>query len=222
MQGIGVSFLQTSRAVSTGFSIANESIRAALTANQMQKIQKEAQRRGSASLASTAAAAAAATAEADGKAPTDGPSSNPADSTGEAKVPLTAEEEALMQQKVDKLSDHMFAVIWYVTEMDIRATLASVCRKVTHDHSVSEAVLVKRCKALKLLGDYFLAKGGSKSSGLKDLKSRLKNGAGGAQSKTEEAEEANSPPTAPAAAPSAPASAPAYSSTQSSAGDSLD
>lgn len=47
---------------------------------------------------------------------------------------------------------------WYFTDIDIRSTLANVCFKVLHDHSVSNTVLNERAKALKILGDCFIAK----------------------------------------------------------------
>lgn len=60
--------------------------------------------------------------------------------------------------------------------MDIRSTLSAVCRKVTRDKGpqCSDELLLKRCQALKLLGEYFLAHGGTTESGLNDLKARLK------------------------------------------------
>jgi hypothetical protein len=62
---------------------------------------------------------------------------------------------------------------WYVSEMDIRSTLQSVCKKVTLDHSVDEANRLKRCKALKILGEAFVEKGNSTAAGLGDIKHRL-------------------------------------------------
>ena len=58
--------------------------------------------------------------------------------------------------------------------MDLRSTLASVCRKVLHDHAVSDAERLMRCRAMKLLGECFKAKGGTMSAGLSDLKLRMR------------------------------------------------
>ncbi len=107
----------------------------------------------------------------------------------------------------------MFAVIWYVTEMDIRSTLANVCRKVTRDKvNCTDAILMKRCQALKLLGEYFLARGGSAETGLNDLKARLKHQqqAAASEDKTEEQTEAKedtniAAPSTPVSSASAPA-----------------
>jgi hypothetical protein len=57
--------------------------------------------------------------------------------------------------------------------MDIRSTLASVCFKLLHDHSVSNEVLAKRAKALKILGEAFIAKGGAWAGGGGDIKALL-------------------------------------------------
>lgn len=111
----------------------------------------------------------------------------------------------------------MFSVIWTITEMDISSTIANVCRKVTRDRGqCSEEVLLQRCQALKLLGEYFLARGGSAETGLNDLKERLKRQQHGGAEPKEEASESvaskdmtNSTQTAPdQATPATPASAP--------------
>lgn len=87
---------------------------------------------------------------------------------------LSAMEEVVLQQKIEKLSGHMFAVMWYVTEMDIRGTLYNVTRKVTLDHSVSDRERILRCEAMLILGQLFLMHGGTAKAGLGDIKSRLK------------------------------------------------
>ena len=72
--------------------------------------------------------------------------------------------------------------------MDIRGTLANVCTKVLHDHSVSNDVLEHRARALKILGELFISKGGSMAAGLGDVKTRLHNqmSGAGAEAKTED------------------------------------
>ncbi len=62
---------------------------------------------------------------------------------------------------------------WYVSESDIRQTLAAVCKRVILDHSVEDVVRLKRCKGLKLLGELFLKSGGSTAAGLNDMKQRV-------------------------------------------------
>lgn len=62
---------------------------------------------------------------------------------------------------------------WYVSESDIRQTLAAVCKRVILDHSVEDVVRLKRCKGLRLLGELFLSYGGSTAAGLTDMKQRL-------------------------------------------------
>lgn len=106
--------------------------------------------------------------------------------------------------------------------MDIRSTIANVCRKVTRDRGqCSEEILLQRCQALKLLGEYFLARGVSAETGLKDLKSKLKQQHGGADAKEEgTAEAGDAKPAADATdskttvpTPSAPPAAKAQEST---------
>lgn len=121
----------------------------------------------------------------------------------------------------------MFSVIWTITEMDISSTIANVCRKVTRDRGqCSEEVLLQRCQALKLLGEYFLARGGSAETGLNDLKERLKRQQhGGAEPKEEASgsvgskdmtKSTDSTPTAPdQATPATPASAPVATAQES-------
>lgn len=205
MQGIAVGMSQTGRSMSTGFSIASEGIRAAMTAGQMQKIQK-----GAAARRQSASGSADRTVQtAEGQQPQ-------AEQVQDKTPQFTAEEEEIMKQKMEKLSDHMFTVMyvacyyfiysaynhillqnrWYITEMDIRSTLANVCRKVTHDHSVDDAMLLKRIKALKLLGEFFLKQGASTQDGLTDLKLRLKQQQGGGAA----AKESSEPEFAPMAA----------------------
>jgi hypothetical protein len=111
--------------------------------------------------------------------------------------------------------------------MDIRSTLANVCFKLLHDHSVSNEVLAKRAKALKVLGELFLSKGGSMAAGLGDIRSKLASQMNGAaaggekeEGKTAEGAEASAPAPAAAAAPaetSVPAAAPAASTAAPSA-----
>lgn len=84
--------------------------------------------------------------------------------------------------------------------MDIRSTLASVCRKVTHDHSVDDAILLKRINGLKLLGEFFLKQGASAQAGLSDLKLRLRQQQGGAAAQPNEPEFAPMPAEPPHAA----------------------
>lgn len=89
-----------------------------------------------------------------------------------------------------------------MTELDIRSTVARVCYKVLHDHSVDEPTRLKRCKALLALGKLFLAHGGSTAAGLGDIKARLgQMSGGGAQQKPEEGQapqQAAEPEFAPA------------------------
>jgi hypothetical protein len=106
IQGISVSFLQASRYVSSGMTIAQESISAALTANQMQKIQKKALQRQIVINATASTATASASTSSEG-----GTSGTTASADNGMKINLTPEEEKLIEAKIEKLSDHMFTVM---------------------------------------------------------------------------------------------------------------
>lgn len=100
MHGFSVSLLQASRSLSTGFNIAHESISAALTANQMQRIKKSAAARHTSSTAteSITESSAPSKTEEDVKKETKNPSSD----SGELQeqLELTPMEEAEMKAKV--------------------------------------------------------------------------------------------------------------------------
>jgi hypothetical protein len=81
--------------------------------------------------------------------------------------------DELLKKKMEEMSGHMLSVMWHVTELDIRSTLAKVCKKVTHDHSVDEATRIKRKNALKILGEAFIKNGVPYEKGLHDIKQRL-------------------------------------------------
>lgn len=112
MQGVSVSLLQTSRAVSSGLNLASESIRAAMTANQMQKIQKGAAlRRQSASATGNPASASEGDASnntSESKPPSEGQQGrtekNGDTEESQEKLELTPAEEAEMKAKVTSAS----------------------------------------------------------------------------------------------------------------------
>lgn len=60
-----------------------------------------------------------------------------------------------------------------MSEIDIRMTLAKVCRRATRDRSVDEVTRSKRIQGLLLLGEVFTECGASEEAGLGDLISRL-------------------------------------------------
>jgi hypothetical protein len=72
--------------------------------------------------------------------------------------------------------------------MDIRQTLAVVCKRVILDHSVDDATRAKRCRGLKLLGEFFVASGGSTAAGLGDIRQRLLHQQAGASSQSQKHE----------------------------------
>jgi len=102
-----------------------------------------------------------------------GESQGSSSSSAPTQRELTPEEEAAIRKKVEKIGMHMFKAMWHITELDIQKTLAKVCHKVTHDHSVSDDILMKRKKALLLLGEAYANHGLSLEHGLADLRSKL-------------------------------------------------
>jgi len=175
---LSVSLQQATRSVSRGFAITSEGMKAALTANEVNKIQKKAAQKAVANHANPETNSSTTTPEASA-APSSTPTNDEAgnvpneEQAKEIEVKFTPEEEALLKQKMEKLAGHMFAVMWYVSESDIRQTLAAVCKRVILDHSVEDVVRLKRCKGLKLLGELFLKSGGSTAAGLNDMKQRV-------------------------------------------------
>eukprot|EP01038_Epipyxis_sp_PR26KG_P010779 gene10779-14474_t len=159
LSGISVGITQATRSVSTGLAIASEGMKAAYIAREMGKAQSK-----------------ATNAPIEGKSSSDGNvAADDKEASADAKGGLD-ENDPIVKAKIEKLSGHMFAVMWHITEIDIRSTLAKACRKVTHDHSVDEAIRLKRCKALKILGELFLEHGGTMAAGLGDVKSRMMGG----------------------------------------------
>eukprot|EP00596_Hydrurales_sp_CCMP1899_P000062 CAMPEP_0119043032 /NCGR_PEP_ID=MMETSP1177-20130426/16361_1 /TAXON_ID=2985 /ORGANISM="Ochromonas sp, Strain CCMP1899" /LENGTH=618 /DNA_ID=CAMNT_0007010211 /DNA_START=212 /DNA_END=2068 /DNA_ORIENTATION=+ len=152
--GIGVGFRQTGRGIATRYYIASSGLRAASLSSQVSKGSKK---------------------KKEGDTTVDD-SKHSEDTEAKLKEPKMSDSEAeekALQAKMEELSGHMFTVMWHITEIDLRATLNAVCRKVTHDHSVDEATRTKRKKALLIIGEVFMMLGGSTEDGIKDIKSRL-------------------------------------------------
>eukprot|EP01034_Spumella_vulgaris_P021890 gene21890-27967_t len=171
LTGFAVSFTQATRYIGSGLSIASEGIRAAYTASEVNSAAK--------SQAKIAAAAESKESAATGGAAPSADSKEAGAAEAKKASTLSPEEEAAMQLKIEKLSGHMFSVMWMVTELDIRGTLGKVCYRVLHDHSVDDATRLKRCKAMLILGKLFLAHAGSTAAGLGDIKARLTQQMGG-------------------------------------------
>lgn len=63
--------------------------------------------------------------------------------------------------------------MWSVTKADIHQTLANVCTRVMHDHSLSEDSRHKRAKALLLLGEEYCKCGVPADKGIEDFLAKL-------------------------------------------------
>ena len=76
--------------------------------------------------------------------------------------PTPEQERELEKQRLAEMSaNNLLIILWRLTELDIRATVANICRKATHDHSVDTLARQRRLQALMLLGDAFVANGRS-------------------------------------------------------------
>jgi hypothetical protein len=102
---------------------------------------------------------------------------------------------------------HAIGVFELFVSLLMIGTLTNHNSQVLHDHSVSPEVLLKRTKALKILGDYFLSKGGSLAAGLGDMKARLHSQMNGAGVPAEAEEGAKQGDTTESAAASVPTTA---------------
>lgn len=130
-------------------SILKSGVAAAFAANAVNKMQSKLESSPSAQNDPSAAAAFA---------PAPPASSTPASDSSPPPVPAHEHEEALKKRVAD-LGSHIFSVMWNVSQLDIRQTLAKVGRKVTRDHSVDEATRNKRKVALKILGEAYMDRG---------------------------------------------------------------
>jgi hypothetical protein len=114
IDSLGVGLTQAGRSVSTGLSIGYQGVQAAYVASEVSRAQKLKKSKAEEELLKSGAVATLSPSEAG------------------APVLTEAEEEAALQERIERLSGHMFTVMWHFTEMDIRATLAAVCTKVTY------------------------------------------------------------------------------------------
>ena len=74
---------------------------------------------------------------------------------GEVRVSLSEDEEKALAEKMEKTLNNVTLIMWRVTELDIRSTIAKVCKKVTHDHSVDDVARGRRMRGLQLIGESY-------------------------------------------------------------------
>lgn len=73
-----------------------------------------------------------------------------------SRASVKEKQKEVYDKKMQSTLKNMILILWRVTELDIRSTIAIVCRKVTHDHSVDDKVLQLRLKALNILGEVYM------------------------------------------------------------------
>ena len=78
----------------------------------------------------------------------------------EAKaISLSPEEEKDLRERADYAMSNVSIIAWRFVELDIRSTVAKICRKVTHDHSVDDLSRRRRVEALAIRGHAFIRHG---------------------------------------------------------------
>lgn len=120
-------------------SIASAGVRAAIVANEVSKAQKQQQQQQQ-SVASTSSSSSDRKQGDNNHSKTtkDGISNSSSgvddgedgSSTKQQQQQQRDGVDASMKEKYERLSGHMFTVMWYVTEIDIQSTLKAVCVKV--------------------------------------------------------------------------------------------
>lgn len=165
MDAMAVSMRQTGRGIATRYAIASAGLKAASLAHQVQKAteKKKLDAASARPIGDDGAGAGGADGSSSGQTPPDKPE----------------EMDEATRAKISEMSGHMMAVMWHVTELDLRSTLAGVCKKVCHDRSVDEATRNRRKKALLLLGEVYMEHGSTTDEGLKELKNKFVMGPGG-------------------------------------------
>ena len=169
LDGLAVSLRQTGRGIATRYAIASNGLKAASLAHQVQQVQRAAEKKKQ---------------DGPGDDPAAGAAGPGAAGEGAAEGPTSADPNELddaTKQKIAEMSGHMMAVMWHVTELDLRATLAGVCKKVCRDRSVDEATRTRRKKGLVVLGEMYMKFGSSTDAGLKELQHKFVAGQGPGQ-----------------------------------------
>ena len=72
------------------------------------------------------------------------------------RVSLSEDEEKILAEKMAKTLNNVILIMWRVTELDIRSTIAKICKKVTHDHSVDDLARERRMRGLQLIGESYI------------------------------------------------------------------
>ena len=114
---------------------------------------------------------------------------------GEMSVSLSEDEEKALAEKMEKTLNNVTLIMWRVTELDIRSTIAKICKKVTHDHSVDDVARGRRMRGLQLIGESYTkltpgnsSYGASAAEVLEMMKPILAQAQGGAPPPSEETE----------------------------------
>ena len=182
LEGMAVSLRQTGRGIATRYAIASAGLKAASLAHQVQKAQTEKKRvdAGGSSAGAGAGAGSGATSTGGDTSPPSGSASGVKEGgPDDAEAAGSEDVDDATKAKIAEMSGHMMAVMWHVTELDLRATLAGICKKICRDRSVDEATRNRRKKGLLLLGEVYMQYGNPSDAGLKELRNKFAMGGGG-------------------------------------------
>ena len=150
-----------------------------MIAHQVQKAQIEKKKDAGGSSAGTGAASGTTSTGEETSPPGTGSSPKERGGTDDTVAGTSEEVDDITKAKIAEMSGHMMAVMWHVTELDLRATLAGICKKICHDRSVDEATRNRRKKGLLLLGEVYMQYGNPSDAGLKELRNKFVMGGGG-------------------------------------------
>ena len=176
LEGMAVSLRQTGRGIATRYAIASAGLKAASLAHQVQKAQIE--KKKSDVIGGSAGTGSGTTSMGEDTSPS-GAGSNVKDGGGPDGAEVSEDVDDATKAKIAEMSGHMMAVMWHVTELDLRSTLAGICKKICRDRSVDEATRNRRKKGLLLLGEVYMQYGNPSDAGLKELRNKFAMGGGG-------------------------------------------
>ena len=183
-----VSMKQFGRNAASKWEIAKSGIAAAMAASSLNKLQKKIDAGGGSGVGGGASVPSEASqTQSKGQGQSQGQNQNQK-GEGQGQGDGQGESEEAIKRRLAELGAHMFTVMWTVSQLDIRSTLAKVGRRVTRDCSVDEATRNKRKSALKILGEEF-SEAGRRAGGSIETVLAVLLGQGGAEQAQAQAQE---------------------------------
>jgi hypothetical protein len=78
-------------------------------------------------------------------------------------------EKNKLFERSKSIQANIITCIWFIARIDIKSTLCKVCRKVTHDRSVSSEKRALRTKAIFIIGEIYESVGAKTAAKLNDF-----------------------------------------------------